>query len=70
MTAALTAAAFFSGSHEKSGVFLERHGYLPAMLSKSQFSRRLRRIPESVLRGLMSQLATPFHEADSLKITD
>ena len=68
MTAALTAAAFFSGSHEKSCVFLERHGYLPAMLSKSQFSRRLRGIPESVWRGLMSQPAAPFHESDSLRI--
>ncbi|MGX9726154.1 MAG: hypothetical protein ACTFAK_02170 [Candidatus Electronema sp. VV] len=41
MTAALTAAAFFSGRYEKSRVFLERHRYMPAMLSKSQFSRRL-----------------------------
>ena len=43
--------------------------YLPAMLSKSQFRRRLRRIPESVVwRGLMNQLAAPFHESDSLRI--
>jgi hypothetical protein len=68
MTAALTAAAFFSGSHEKSCVFLERHGYMPAMLSKSQFSRRLGSIPESVWRGLTKQLAMPFHEKNSLKI--
>lgn len=68
MTAALTAAAFFSGSYERSCKFLEQHGYVPAMLSKSQFIRRLRRIPESVWRGLMSQLAAPFHESDSLRI--
>ena len=34
MTAALTAAAFFSGSHEKSCKFLEGHGYLPDMTFK------------------------------------
>ncbi|CAK8720378.1 IS982 family transposase [Candidatus Electronema aureum] len=68
MTAALTAAAFFSGSYEKSCVFLEQHGYMPAMLSKSQFSRRLSSIPESVWRGLTKQLAMPFHEKNSLKI--
>jgi hypothetical protein len=68
MTAALTAAAFFSGSYERSRAFLEQHGYMPAMLSKSQFIRRLGRIPESVWRGLMRQLAAPFHESDSLRI--
>ena len=65
MTAALTAAAFFSGSYERSCVFLEQHGYMPAMLSKSQFSRRLGIIPESVWRGLTKQLAMPFHEMNS-----
>ena len=59
---------FFSGSHEKSCAFLKEHGYLLDMLLKSQFSRRLGGIPESVWRGLMSRLAAPFHESDSLKI--
>ncbi|MGX9727586.1 MAG: hypothetical protein ACTFAK_09790 [Candidatus Electronema sp. VV] len=68
MTAALTAAAFFSGSYEKSRVFLEQHGHMPAMLSKSQSSRRLSGIPESVWRGLTKQLAMPSHEMNSLKI--
>lgn len=68
MTAALTAAAFFSGSYERSREFFEQHRYLPVMLSKSQFIRRLGGIPESVWRGLMEQLAAPFHEADSLRI--
>ena len=68
MTAALTAAAFFSGSYERSCEFLEEHGYMPVMLSKSQFSRRLGSIPESVWRGLLRQLAMPFHTMNSLKI--
>jgi hypothetical protein len=68
VTAALTAAAFFSGSHETSCEFLEEHGYAPDMLSKSQFSRRLSSIPESVWRTLLRQLAMPFHTMNSLKI--
>ena len=51
MTAALTAAAFFSGSYEKSCEFLEEHGYMPVMLSKSQ----------------LRQLAMPFHTMNSLR---
>lgn len=68
MTAALTAAAFFSGSYEKSRKFLEDHRYIPSRISKSQFIRRLNGIPESVWSGLMRQLAAPFHESDSLRI--
>lgn len=68
MTAALTAAAFFSGCYERSCKFLEQHRYTPVMISKGQFSRRLAEIPESVWRGLMNQLAAPFHKADSLRI--
>lgn len=68
MTAAPTAAAFFSGSYERSRVFPEEHGYIPDMLSKSRFSRRPGSIPESVRRGLTKQPAMPFHEMNSLKI--
>jgi hypothetical protein len=52
MTAALTAAAFFSGSHEKACRFLKEYGYIPDMLSKSRFSRRLAAVPESVCRNI------------------
>ena len=57
MTTALTAAAFFFGDHEKSRYFLGECGYLTDMLLKSQFSRRLHRIPESFRRGLMDMTA-------------
>ena len=57
MTTALTAAAFFSGDHEKSRCFLREYGYIPDMLSKSQFSRRLHRIPESLWRTFMEMNA-------------
>jgi hypothetical protein len=65
---ALTAAAFFSGSYERSCVFLEQHGYMYVILSKSQFSRRLSSIPKSVWCELNKQLAMPFHKMNSLKI--
>lgn len=62
MTTALTAAAFFSGDHERSRCFLGEYGHIPDMLSKSQFSRRLHRIPESLWRTFMEMNA---READN-----
>ena len=68
MTAALTAAAFFGGDHEKSCNFLMEHQYIPRMLSKSRFSRRLAGIPEFIWRGLADWLAAAADSPDSLKI--
>ncbi len=42
MTTAIVAALFFSGNMEKSRVFLQEHGYIPKMLAKSRFNRRVR----------------------------
>jgi hypothetical protein len=44
MTTALVAALFFRGNHESARTMLKQHGYIPQMLSKSRFSRRLHRI--------------------------
>jgi hypothetical protein len=41
MTTALTAALFFRGNHESARAMLKQYGYIPHMLSKSHFSRRL-----------------------------
>lgn len=38
MTVSLVAAAIFDGNQEKSRRFLQEHGYIPTMLSKSQFN--------------------------------
>lgn len=46
MTTALTAALFFRGNHESARVMLKQHGYIPHMLSKSRFSRRLHHLKE------------------------
>ena len=44
MTTALIASLFFRGNHESARALLKQHGYIPHMLSKSRFSRRLHRI--------------------------
>ena len=44
MTTALIASLFFRGNHESARALLKQHGYIPHILSKSRFSRRLHRI--------------------------
>jgi hypothetical protein len=44
MTTALVAALFLRGNHASARTMLKHHGYIPQMLSKSRFSRRLHRI--------------------------
>ena len=44
MTTALVAALFFRGKHESARAMLKQYGYIPPMLSKSRFSRRLHRV--------------------------
>jgi hypothetical protein len=49
MTTALTAALFFRGTLESVRMMLKQHGYIPQMLSKSHFIRRLHRLKETFL---------------------
>jgi hypothetical protein len=49
MTTALIAALFFRGNHESARAMLKQYGYIPHMLRKSRFSRRLHRIKESFI---------------------
>src|SRR6266581_535509 len=46
MTTALVASLFFRGNQESARAMLKQHGYIPHMVSKSRFSRRLHRIKE------------------------
>jgi hypothetical protein len=46
MTTALIASLFFRGNHESARAMLYQYGYIPQMLSKSRFSRRLHRIKD------------------------
>jgi hypothetical protein len=49
MTTALIAMLYFRGNFEAARRFLHDHGYLPKMLSKSRFNRRLHRISDLFL---------------------
>ena len=49
MTTALVASLFFRGNYESARAMLRQHGYIPHMLSKSRFSRRLHRLKELFL---------------------
>ena len=57
MTTALVAADMFGGCFEQSRAFLSAHGYIPHMLSKSRFNRRLHALPESLWQGLFYLLS-------------
>jgi hypothetical protein len=49
LTTAIVAALFFGGRYETSRRFLQQRQYIPAMLSKSRYSRRLHRISRYVV---------------------
>ena len=49
MTTAVVAALFFGGNFELARGFLKEQGYIPTMLSKSRFCRRLHRIKHLLL---------------------
>ncbi len=53
MTVSLVASAIFDGNQEKSRRFLKEHGYIPAMLSKSQFNRRWHSVPEALWQEML-----------------
>lgn len=57
MTVSLVASAIFEGNQEKSRRFLKEHGYIPAMLSRSQFNRRWHAVPEVLWQRMLWALA-------------
>ena len=76
MTTAFVASLFFRGNHESARAMLQQYGYIPHMLSKSRFSRRLHRIRELfiVLFDLLAQTwktlnTDAIYVIDSIPIT-
>jgi hypothetical protein len=49
MTTALVAAFYFRGNLESARIMLKTYGYIPFMLSKSRFCRRLHALKDTVL---------------------
>lgn len=60
LTTAIIATMFFGGNHEKSRMFLKEHHYIPNMLSKSQFNRRIHAIPSYIWEVIFVVLANVF----------
>jgi hypothetical protein len=58
MTTALIASLYFRGNHESARTMLKQYGYIPQMLSKSRFSRRLHRMKDIfiVLFNILGQI--------------
>jgi hypothetical protein len=71
MTTAIVAALFFGGNYELARRLLAEPQYMPAMLSKSRFNRRLHRLRPLFLR-LFALLGEHWKEvnADSIYIID
>lgn len=72
MLVALVASTYFGGNYELSRRFLRDFGFIPKMLSKSRFNRRLHAIEEAVWEGLFSLLAH-FHQQaneDNIYVVD
>jgi hypothetical protein len=59
MTTAIVAALYFGGKYKLACQMLSEQGYMPQMLSKSQFSRRLQRL-EPLLLTLFRVLGESF----------
>jgi Transposase DDE domain len=71
MTTALIASLFFRGNHESARAMLRQYGYIPHMLSKSRFSRRLHRMKELfiVLFDLLAQIGKTLNR-DAIYVID
>jgi hypothetical protein len=71
MTTALIASLFFRGNHESARALLKQHGYIPHMLSKSRFSRRLHRIKALfiILFDLLGNMWKTLH-TDAVYVID
>ena len=71
MTAAIVAALYFGGKHHLACRFLSEQGYMPQMLSKRQFSRRLHRL-DGLFLALFRILGESFKalNAESMSMID
>ena len=61
MTVALVAAMYFGGNSVTAGAMLSQHGYLPVMLSRSRYNRRLHRV-KALFLTLFALLGEQFKD--------
>jgi len=71
MTTAFVASLYFRGNQESARAMLQQHGYIPHMLSKSRFSRRLHRMKD-ILRIFFNLLAQTWKQLnhESISVID
>ena len=67
LTTAIVAAMFFGGNQEQARIFLQEHNYIPNMLSKSQFNRRLHAIPMYIHETILNVLGNAFKQTNKSK---
>jgi hypothetical protein len=73
MTTALCAVRFFHGNFATARLFLCEEGYIPQMLSKSQFNRRLHQnagLFEQLFQGLAAFFKARESEAEGIYLID
>jgi hypothetical protein len=60
LTTAIVAVRFFSGNFENARKFLKEHNYIPNMLSKSRFNRRLHALGAELLSDILKVIGEIF----------
>jgi hypothetical protein len=60
ITAAIIAVRFFSGNFQNACTFLREHGYIPKMLSKSRFNRRLHALGPELIGDIQKIIGELF----------
>jgi hypothetical protein len=71
MTTACIASLFFRGNHESARAMLQQHNYIPHMVSKSRFSRRLHRMKDIciILFDFLGKIWKTLH-TDAIYVID
>lgn len=64
ITTAIVAVRFFSGNFENARIFLKDHHYMPKMLSKSRFNRRLHSLGPELICDLQKIIGELFKSAN------
>src|SRR5687767_856134 len=67
ITTSIVAALYFGGNLESARVFLLEHGYIPKMLEKSRFNRRMHKISDLFL-VIFNLLGEVFKQLNSESI--
>lgn len=64
ITSVLISSMYFSGNHYLACRFLHEHGYIPNMLSKSRWNRRLHAIPEEIWNTIFAIFAEAHQDVN------